>query len=164
MWLFQMSSLLVIFPHTVVHPPLPTPSTFKPFCFTVSLSCVPPPAFYPPLSLEIHPLPHGLLLASWLLCLPQSKHTLSKDSKPASIYDREHTIFVFVGLGYLTQSNYFNSIHLPVNFNSSFFFHFWILFYYYIHHISISTHLLMDIWTVSIFWVLWICYHLFHRS
>lgn len=161
MWLFQMSSLLVILPHTVVHPPLPTPSTFKPFCFSISLSCVPSPAFYPPLSLEIHPLTHGLLL----LCLPQSKHTSSKDSKPASIYDREHTIFVFVGLGYLTQSNYFNSIHLPVNFNSSFFFR-----AEYCSTITYTTfpYQLIYWWTSGLSqypgYFLWIYYHLFHWS
>lgn len=55
-WLFQMSSLLVILPHTVV-------STFKPFCFTISLSYFTSPAFYS----QSHLAPNHCHMASYQL-------------------------------------------------------------------------------------------------
>lgn len=57
-WLFQMSSLLVILPHTVVHPPLPTPSfLFHYFPLLLHITCI-----LSPISPDTHP--RGLLLAS----------------------------------------------------------------------------------------------------
>lgn len=47
---------------------------------------------------------HAWALTSFLSSMGnfQFKH-LSKDSKPVSIYVREHVVFIFVGLGYLTE-------------------------------------------------------------